>query len=131
VLVLLLCDEGVIDIGIMRRCNHPTCNTLISRDETYCDKHKTYTNKAYNDTRRRNDPEYINFYKSNAWLTMRKRILLKHDYLCSSCGRIAEVVDHIIPTKVDWSKRLDEDNLQPLCNECHNKKTQEDLKKQN
>jgi len=129
VLVLLLCDEGVVDIGIMRRCNHPTCNKLISHNETYCDDHKKYTNKAYNDARQRNNPEYLNFYKRKEWLSKREIVLIKNDYICASCGAIAEVVDHIIPTKIDWSKRLDENNLQPLCNKCHNQKTKEDLKK--
>lgn len=128
-LVLLLCDEGVIDIGIMRRCNHPTCNVLIDREETYCDKHKTYINKIYNDVRQRNNPEYLNFYKRSEWETLRKKVLIKHDYLCVKCNRIAQMVDHIIPTKEDWSKRLDENNLQPLCNECHNIKSQKDLKR--
>ncbi|MBU7977551.1 HNH endonuclease, partial [Staphylococcus aureus] len=24
----------------MKRCSHPTCNTLINHNESYCDKHK-------------------------------------------------------------------------------------------
>ncbi|MEZ2085316.1 HNH endonuclease, partial [Staphylococcus aureus] len=23
----------------MKRCSHPTCNTLINHNESYCDKH--------------------------------------------------------------------------------------------
>ncbi|MDO6448097.1 HNH endonuclease [Oceanobacillus profundus] len=41
----------------------------------------------------------------------------------------AEEVDHIIPVKVDWSLRLDINNCQPLCHDCHNKKTAEDKRK--
>ncbi|HCD2872966.1 TPA: HNH endonuclease, partial [Staphylococcus aureus P091192] len=26
----------------MKRCSHPTCNTLINHNESYCDKHKRY-----------------------------------------------------------------------------------------
>ncbi|MDR5602776.1 HNH endonuclease [Staphylococcus coagulans] len=108
---------------VMRRCSHPTCNKLISFNESYCDKHKTYTNAKYNDVRQRNDPEYLRFYKSKQWQNLREIVMMENDYICQSCGRQANVVDHIIPTKVDWSKRLDKNNLQPLCNECHNKKT--------
>ncbi|WP_083283820.1 HNH endonuclease [Staphylococcus sp. HMSC10C03] len=110
-------------MGIMRRCSHPTCNTLISHNETYCNKHKTYINDKYNDLRQRNDPEYLRFYKSKQWQNTRELVMIDNHYLCRQCGRQANVVDHIIPTKVDWSKRLEKENLQPLCNECHNRKT--------
>jgi 5-methylcytosine-specific restriction protein A len=40
----------------------------------------------------------------------------------------ADVVDHIIPIEVDWSKRLDKSNLQPLCHSCHAKKTADDVR---
>nr|WP_282098271.1 HNH endonuclease signature motif containing protein [Staphylococcus aureus] len=51
---------------------------------------------------------------------------MENDYICRLCGRQAQMVDHIIPTKVDWSKRLEKENLQPLCFECHNKKTKKE-----
>nr|WP_258026742.1 HNH endonuclease signature motif containing protein [Staphylococcus chromogenes] len=53
---------------------------------------------------------------------------MENDYICRSCGRQAQMVDHIIPTKVDWSKRLEKENLQPLCYECHNQKTKREQK---
>ena len=37
--------------------------------------------------------------------------------------KIGDVVDHIIPIRMDWSKRLEPTNLQTLCHACHNKKT--------
>ena len=60
--------------------------------------------------------------------------LEKHHHLCVHClkkNRIkkADMVDHIIPIKVNWSLRLSLNNLQPLCNQCHNIKTAEDEKK--
>ncbi|MEK5422043.1 HNH endonuclease signature motif containing protein [Viridibacillus sp. FSL R5-0477] len=53
--------------------------------------------------------------------------------MCVSCfndNRLVPgyIVDHIIPIKVNWLKRLDLDNLQYLCLSCHNKKTFEDKK---
>ncbi|MGX4764243.1 HNH endonuclease [Holzapfeliella sp. JNUCC 72] len=48
--------------------------------------------------------------------------------MCRKCFadgiiRKADVVDHIIPLKVDWNRRLDPTNWQPLCHTCHNIKT--------
>lgn len=73
-------------MAVMRRCNHPTCNALISFNQAYCDKHKPYVNDKYNDVRRRNDPEYLRFYKSRQWQRMREIVLMENDYICRSCG---------------------------------------------
>ncbi len=54
---------------------------------------------------------------------MRSIVLLEHDFICVSCGNQATMVDHIVPTKIDWARRLDKSNLQPLCDACHNQKT--------
>ncbi|WP_256087983.1 HNH endonuclease, partial [Staphylococcus aureus] len=94
-------------MSIMKRCSHPTCNTLINHNESYCDKHKRYVKDNYNDVRRRNDPEYVRFYNSSQWKRLRGIVLMENDYICRLSGRQAQMVDHIIPTKVDWSKRLE------------------------
>lgn len=65
---------------------------------------------------------------------MREFIYRRDHGLCVQCRRdgiikIGDVVDHIIPLLVDWSKRLDPANLQTLCHAHHNKKTKEDEKK--
>ena len=41
----------------------------------------------------------------------------------------AELVDHIIPSKDDWSDRLNSENLQSLCRECHKVKTKREWMK--
>ena len=38
----------------------------------------------------------------------------------------ADLVDHIVPIREDWSKRLDSTNLQSLCYRCHREKTRKD-----
>ena len=53
---------------------------------------------------------------------------LQRDYLrmypiCCRCGCNAEMVDHIVPVRKDWSRRLDPGNLQALCCKCHKMKT--------
>ncbi len=46
--------------------------------------------------------------------------------LCRMCGRLADLVDHIVPI-MDGGAVLDEENLQSLCTACHARKTQADL----
>ena len=65
-------------------------------------------------------------YNRKAWLTLRAQVL-QAEPLCRECskrGRVetAAMVDHIEPVTAggafyDW------DNLQPLCNSCHAKKS--------
>ena len=72
--------------------------------------------------------EYIKkaneFYKSPEWRKVRYEVLREQKGKCQCCGRSAKDgvvlhVDHIIPLSKDWSKRLDKDNLQVLCEDCN------------
>lgn len=106
----------------LRVCNHAGCNTLIDFDKSYCDKHKSkyQWRKSY-------EGKYLQFYNSTVWRKQSK-LFLTQNQLCVECQkngiiRKADLVDHIIPLKVDWSKRLDWSNWQPLCQDCHNAKT--------
>lgn len=52
--------------------------------------------------------------------------------MCENCLthgiiRKVDICDHIIPIKTDWSKRLDYNNLQSLCQYCHNAKTENEV----
>lgn len=85
--------------------------------------------QAYNYHRRVADDEYVGFYKSKEWRTLRKQILERDLALCQRCGMPAELVDHIIPSKDDWDDRLNPDNLQSLCRECHRIKTKREWMK--
>lgn len=117
---------------IVKRCGKVGCRELIDSYEAYCKIHKGETNRAYNEFRSTYDKQYIKFYKSTAWQKKRVQALRRDEYLCRRCKdefgliTIADMVDHIIPTKVEWELRLDIDNLQALCNECHAIKTAED-----
>jgi 5-methylcytosine-specific restriction protein A len=65
------------------------------------------------------------------WRKLR-RTQLAQEPLCRYCTQqgytvTAEVVDHIAPVRERPDLRLDPDNLQSLCKECHDKiKTPED-----
>lgn len=70
------------------------------------------------------------FYASWDWRTARMVALQKHGRRCQCCGAtplhvdprgqlVRIVVDHIISIGTDWSRRLDPDNHQVLCDECN------------
>lgn len=98
-----------------RPCRHPGCPNLS--DGVYCEVHR----KLY---ARENASE--RGYDSK-WRSARA-LFLKKNPLCAKCrekGKLtpATVVDHIIPHRGDpllfWNKQ----NWQPLCKDCHDRKT--------
>jgi 5-methylcytosine-specific restriction enzyme A len=115
----------------LRPCSKMGCHNL-TRDK-YCDTHKVEqdkqkqeSNQHYN--RYSRDKKLTDFYWSAAWRKLRAFAYARDNGLCVRCRqekrlRKGDVVDHIVPVKEDWSKRLDADNLQTLCHACHNKKT--------
>lgn len=71
------------------------------------------------------------FYKSKEWRELRFEVLKENGGHCCLCGRgvkdgVVLHVDHIIPLSKDWSKRLDKDNLQVLCEDCNIGKSNKD-----
>lgn len=113
-------------------CNKFGCNNLTT--DSYCKEHihikqekEFKRHKEYNQQR---DPLLVKFYNSKEWRTLSKYTLMINHYLCKQCElTLADVADHIIPVEVDWDKRLDISNIQPLCHKCHNIKTAIDKKK--
>ena len=64
------------------------------------------------------------FYQSKAWQDTRDYIMAKNNYMCQKCNeRPAEIVHHIIWLNSsninDPTITLCEDNLMPVCRECH------------
>ena len=109
-------------------CTYPQCSNL-TYNGTRCDEHRVTRNaakdKAYRN--REENREYTQFYKSAQWRKLRQWHITRNP-LCVSCAAQgltvpADVVDHIIEIRDDYSKRLDADNLQSLCHVCHNEKT--------
>lgn len=104
---------------------------MINFNESYCDEHKELKKeykKNYDSFRYERDSMYITFYNSKEWKDARRSSMLRHDTLCQECLRNgsytkADVVDHIVELRDDWDRRLDQDNLEPLCHTCHNIKT--------
>jgi len=65
------------------------------------------------------------FYKSKAWLDCRGAYISSVLGLCEKCGAGGKIAHHIIeltPLNInDPSITLNFDNLQLLCQDCHNK----------
>ena len=129
-------------MAIMKECNR--CRKMIPYGNTYCDTCKPIaekerqerlthvtrlSNRRYN---RKRDPKYIRFYKSKEWRMLSLARLQKDRYKCVRCNNIASEVDHIIPiqTEAGWAKRLDYNNTQSLCTQCHNAKHQRFMKRE-
>lgn len=87
-------------------------------EQKRCPKCKTTSNKEYDNNRR--NQESKKFYNSAAWKKVRKLVLTSNPF-CVECGKPAEMVDHKKAIK-DGGAKLDLNNLQPMCNSCHNRK---------
>lgn len=115
---------------------------LIPYDQRYCSKHEYRKPLSRTDIKERHlinkatyhqritskyEGKYQRFYRSTAWKKLSHHWLMMHP-LCVHCAahgiyRKGDLVDHIVELRDDWSKRLDQDNLQTLCYACHNRKT--------
>ena len=80
---------------------------------------KTDKNKTYHE-------RYQQFYNSRELRDLRNYKFAMADGLCELCKkkgivRACREIHHIVPIEIDYSKRLDYDNLIALCPDCHNK----------
>lgn len=106
-------------------CAEPGCNVLV--DKGRCELHARQVErpgsfKAIRKSRHERGYGY-------EWSKRRKVVLQRDGYLCQRCkraGRItaANIVDHIIPKAEGGTD--DYDNLQVICNKCHQLKTAEE-----
>jgi 5-methylcytosine-specific restriction endonuclease McrA len=76
--------------------------------------------------------KFKKFYGSRAWRAARYAFLKTQSrpLRCKCCGATAAdtrlVVDHIVAIKKDWVRRLDQANMQLLCNDCNLAKASSD-----
>lgn len=96
----------------LRPCSRPGCPKLTY--SAYCDEHKS--------SRDRNRPSAWKRGYNYKWQKYRERFLSQHP-LCEECGKLATVVDHIVPHKGNQTLFWDSNNHQSLCETCHNRKT--------
>ncbi|MBO4794300.1 MAG: HNH endonuclease [Deltaproteobacteria bacterium] len=71
------------------------------------------------------------FYTHGPWLILRRQALIRDHYLCQKClrrvdmglqlrPRAATMVHHIVPRSLRPDLELNLDNLESLCDACHN-----------
>lgn len=104
--------SGIIIGGICSRCGPVRAAAELAYDE----RRGTAAQRGYD----------------GLWQRAR-RVKLAEQPLCEEClrqGRVraATLVDHIVPM-ADGGARLDPDNWQSLCDECHTVKTIQDVAK--
>lgn len=66
------------------------------------------------------------------WRRLRERILQRDSYVCQACARegrvqIAHEVDHIVNIAAGGTD--DPGNLEAICRDCHQKKTQQEARR--
>jgi len=104
----------------LKPCRHPGCANVTAT--TYCPEHERLHPKDDSYRRTSHDRGY-----DVRWRKESKLFLQAHP-LCACCknqGRLtaATVVDHKIPHKGNKVLFWDKGNWQPLCKQCHDKKT--------
>lgn len=117
---------------LLKACNR--CGNLIPYGSTYCrgctpiveeerearlQASRLKSNRAYN---KRRDPKYSRFYNSSEWRILSAKYVQDKGYRCERCNAMATQVHHkkAIQTPDGWELRLDYDNLELLCTQCHN-----------
>lgn len=114
---------------MMKKCKVALCREYVKQPDIYCEQHKGNTANHYN-KHVRNNPQnkrYADFYASSAWKRMRQ-YKLSINPLCEVCQAngdttIATIVHHKdeIRTQIGWKNRLEINNLESICQSCHNK----------
>lgn len=81
-----------------------------------CPKCRQERDKTYDKNIRNKESD--KFYHSREWKSVRSLVLNENPF-CVECGHPAQMVDHIKSIK-DGGAKLDTNNLQSMCNKCHN-----------
>ena len=116
-----------------RPCRYPRCSRLTTSKHGYCPTHKKSTDKSYELTR---ETATQRGYTKRTWQNLRK-IVLNNNPLCAdphtTHKRYSETVPatevhHIDGDRTNnfYEKGHPDNNLQPLCKQCHSRLTAQD-----
>lgn len=88
--------------------------------------------KLFKDSTNCSIKEDTSFYLSHEWRELREKVFQRYGHRCLKCSVTAESgyeiqVDHIKPVSLFPDLKLDFENLQPLCAECNNSKSNTDF----
>lgn len=119
----------------MKQCNHAGCRVKVPHNTAYCTKHTKVKGKRVYEDRVAKDEKYLRFYNSKQWRSASYQYRLNNP-ICEECERVgtirkADVVDHIIEIKDNYTLRLNKTNFKSLCHYHHNIKTEFERKKRN
>ena len=115
-------------------CAYPGCRKPVALGQRYCSSHKAKGEARDVKMKAEREAHRVKRQGSSAargygyrWQRLRARVLGAHP-LCVECEkkgvvRLATDVDHVVPHKGDPHLMWSEKNLQPLCHECHSRKT--------
>ena len=111
-----------------RKCSHCGRKVLVGQKCSCEREYKKQYAKHYDKNVRNNSDnvKYTKFYNSTSWRKKSKHIQAKYNNLCLVCLlrekkiSYSDMVHHIETLKDSWEKRIDDNNLIPLCHECHN-----------
>jgi len=78
------------------------------REFPYPDKRRHYCDEECRES----------YYQSHFWAELRRKILDEAGWKCARCGGYAYEVHHITPIS-QGGNEFDENNLIPVCPECH------------
>lgn len=112
----------------MKPCAKSMCPNLVNGNDKYCEEHKSLENKdktINKDKRKQYDKERGSAASRGynyKWQQYSKDFL-KRNPKCIRCDEPATVVDHIIPHKGNKELFWARYNHQPLCKQCHDRKT--------
>lgn len=98
-------------------CRWTGCPALVKSGVGYCPEHKRETRKQSD---RQRDQSNRHVYATARWKRLRKMVLGR-DPTCP-CGDGTTVADHIVPMS-RGGQPYDLDNVQGMCDRCHNRKT--------
>lgn len=105
------------------QCKYPRCPVLIEPGAGYCEAHKPKDDHRHNIRFAERDPRY----SSARWKKYSAQFK-RENPICRACNNApTAVTDHIIPARLCgdfWDPR----NHQPLCERCHNRKRQQEMR---
>ena len=101
-------------------CANPKCgNVVVPGGTSYCEScAKNSMDYSVHDRRSKKTDL---FYLTPRWRKFSKWYRIHHP-LCAVCGHTGRLVDHVVPVRYGGDP-FDEDNVQTLCQRCHNRKT--------
>jgi 5-methylcytosine-specific restriction protein A len=115
-------------------CAEPGCRRTNQRGSRWCDKHQTdntfLRQQRAADQQRRRDLPWKAWYDLALWRGPNglRITVLARDPVCKVCNRNpSTIADHIRPHRGNFDLFCSLDNLQGICEACHNEKSAREL----